>query len=83
MKKYKFVIVEWDDASSMSHWQTQESLNEWVKDGAYKCLSTGWLVREDKEFYIVCARMSNDDQYGLCEKLPKQMITKIKYIKLK
>ena len=75
--KYKFVFVDWDDACSFSSWQDQSELDEWVKDGAYKCQNAGWLVRETKDFYIVCARRSGDEQYGLCEKLPKRMIKKI------
>ena len=82
MKLNTLVIVEWDDAHSAAPWKDLDDVEDFLKDDSFKCSNVGWLVAEDKDGIVLASRKANCEQYGLLERLPKRMITKIKKIKL-
>ena len=81
--KDKFVKVIWHDACSRAAWQDLREIKDWIdNDKGYLCENVGWVIDENKDFIVVCARKTDFDKtYGLCEKLPKKMIREVVLLK--
>lgn len=82
--KSKFVLVWWSDINSDSSWVSLE------KAKASKptiCMSTGWLVKQDKDVHILCNDVNfNDDgtlgDVGNVTTIPSVNVIKIVNIKI-
>lgn len=47
------------------------------------CSSTGWLVHEDDECYVLAGRMTCDGEVvGLVERIPKSIVTRVRTLAL-
>lgn len=80
--KYKLVLVEWLDASHIEGWATEEEVDRWNKENKGSvCFNVGWLLREDKDKIILCARTGADTSYGFLQKIMRKMIVKITVLK--
>ena len=82
--KSKFVLVWWSDINSDSSWVSLE------KAKASKptiCMSTGWLVKQNKDVHILCNDVNfNDDgtlgDVGNVTTIPSVNVIKIVNIKI-
>lgn len=81
-KRYPLVVVEWDDANNVGIWQDNDDIDRWMKSKSWECKNVGWLIREEKDFYLLAGRISPNDeeQFGLLERLPKKLVKNIKYL---
>jgi|TARA_B110000977_G_C10823211_1_gene395070 hypothetical protein len=79
-----YVQVWWEDINSNAAWL---KLEEAKASKPTVCISTGWLVREDKEEHIVVADVNFEDNGSLGDvggitTIPSKNVLKIKRIKL-
>jgi hypothetical protein len=79
-----YVQLWWSDINSEASWLT---LDVALASKATICISTGWLIKKDKDLHIICADMNfNDDDklgdVGCITTIPSQNVIKIKKIKL-
>ena len=88
--KYPLVYLEWEDANSMSSWETNEQIDKWLKtDEDYgQVEQVGWLIRETKTCIILASRHApendyQDEHWGNLQKIPKTWIIKKVRISLK
>ena len=56
--EYNFYMVYWEDIQSDSGWRT---LKELQKSKPAICVSTGWLVKENKDVHILMSDYNYDD----------------------
>ena len=56
--EYDFYMVYWEDIQSDSGWRT---LKEIQKSKPAICVSTGWLVKENKDVHILMSDYNYDD----------------------
>ena len=56
--EYNFYMVYWEDIQSDSGWRT---LKEIQKSKPAICVSTGWLVKENKDVHILMSDYNYDD----------------------
>ncbi len=79
-KRLKFVEVKWDDAHSTAEWTERKSLPP-----VTKCVSRGWLMRDDAEAITLAAtlQISNGDDVGEIVTIPRGMVVgKIRVLKI-
>lgn len=81
----KKVIIEWFDASALSHdsktWLTkQEALDVAEKKYSDHCVTLGFLLEKNKRYIVVSATKA-DSVYADSSVIPAGMIHKIKFIK--
>lgn len=86
----KLVYIEWMDACSAGHWQTQEGLDDWVENASPIISQVGWVYKETPRFIVLVARHGThiydgdneiEKSYGLAQKIPKTWIRKRKELK--
>ena len=58
--EYNFYMVYWEDIQSDSGWRT---LKEIQKSKPAICVSTGWLVKENKDVHILISDYNYDESY--------------------
>ena len=80
---YDFYLVYWEDIQSDAGWK---SLKEIQKMKPAICVSTGWLVKEDRQVHILMSDYNYDDNNELADGgnttvIPTKNIIKIKKIK--
>ena len=56
--EFDFYMVYWEDIQSDSGWRT---LKEIQKSKPAICVSTGWLVKENKDVHILMSDYNYDD----------------------
>ena len=56
--EFEFYMVYWEDIQSDSGWRT---LKEIQKSKPAICVSTGWLVKENKDVHILMSDYNYDD----------------------
>ena len=56
--EYDFYMVYWEDIQSDSGWRT---LKEIQKSKPAICVSTGWLVKENRDVHILMSDYNYDD----------------------
>ena len=56
--EFEFFMVYWEDIQSDSGWRT---LKEIQKSKPAICVSTGWLVKENKDVHILMSDYNYDD----------------------
>ena len=56
--EYNFYMVYWEDIQSDSGWR---NLKEIQKSKPAICVSTGWLVKENKDVHILMSDYNYDD----------------------
>ena len=56
--EFNFYMVYWEDIQSDSGWRT---LKEIQKSKPAICVSTGWLVKENKDVHILMSDYNYDD----------------------
>ena len=57
--KADYVQITWSDINSDSSWKT---LKDAMNSKVTTCISTGWLIRQDKDVHIIVADVNfNDD----------------------
>ena len=79
-----YVQVWWEDINSNSAWL---KLEEARASKPTVCISTGWLIREDKEEHIIVADVNFEDNghlgdVGNITTIPSKNVLKVKKIKL-
>lgn len=75
--KHKVVLIEWIDAVTEQGWQKATDLIE-----APTCLTMGFLVKETKLSISVAATIS-DDEVNAIQTIPRSMVVRKKYVKIK
>ena len=77
-KPLRFVEVEWHDAHSTAEWTERKSL-----PSVTKCVSRGWLLRDDKEAVTLAAtlQVENGDDVGEIVSIPRGMVQKMRTLK--
>lgn len=78
-KRPKFVEVEWSDAHSTAEWTDRKSLPP-----VTKCVSRGWLLRDDKEAVTLAAtlQIENGDDVGEIVSIPRGMVQKMRALRM-
>ena len=79
-----YVQIWWEDINSNPAWL---KLEEAKSSKPTVCISTGWLIREDREEHIVVADVNFEDNgtlgdVGGITTIPSKNVLKIKRIKL-
>ena len=62
--EFDFYMVYWEDIQSDSGWRT---LKEIQKSKPAICVSTGWLVKENKDVHILMSDYNYDDNCELSD----------------
>ena len=60
------VCLMWKDAMSTSSWSEPDEI------GLCTCVTVGFLIKEDKEKYVVASTLTEDNQCGDSIAIPKQ-----------
>lgn len=75
---YRRVTVEWSDITGSSSWSRPEDIGK-----AAKCITRGWLIKEDEQNYYIASTIGTTDNEPLevsdCNTIPKGCVTNIKY----
>lgn len=79
-----YVQVTWEDINSNSAWL---KLEEARASKPTVCISTGWLIREDKEEHVIVADVNFEEtghlgDVGNITTIPTKNVLKVKKIKL-
>ena len=61
---FEFYMVYWEDIQSDSGWRT---LKEIQKSKPAICVSTGWLVKEDKDVHVLMSDYNYDEHNELAD----------------
>lgn len=82
--KSKFVLIWWSDINSDSSWV---SLEKAKSSKPTICMSTGWLIKQNKDVHILCNDVNfNDDgtlgDVGNVTTIPSVNVIKIVNIKI-
>lgn len=80
-KPTRFVYVEWADATGRAGWMDTET-QEHYDFSPMIIRSIGILVRETKEYLVICHSKSDHDHVNGYISIPKGWITKRKAIKV-
>lgn len=75
--KHKVVLIEWIDAVTEQGWQKPADLMD-----APTCLTIGFLVKETKLSISVAATIS-DDEVNAVQTIPRAMVVRKRYVKIK
>ena len=80
----KFVMCWWIDINSDASWTTLEKAKQ---SKPTICVSTGWLINEDKDTHILCGDINFEDDGTLADvgnvtTIPTVNIIKKKVIKI-
>ena len=76
--KYKLVHVFWEDAHGNSRWLTEKETLEWARDtNCYQCENVGYLIEKTEKGIVLAARISDDGDLGLIQRIPRKWVTKI------
>lgn len=72
------VNVYWHDACNIAEWMDDQEIVEEFRDNPsrWECQSVGWLIYEDEHCIVVAARRG-EKTWGLSERIPKSIVTKI------
>jgi len=70
---YPLVLIEWIDASSRASWVDLKEIIEWAEtaDEDFRVHEVGWLIRETKDYILLCPQIGKDDVLGNSMKIPK------------
>lgn len=74
----KFVEVRWVDAMRSDGWCVLAEAPHVVK-----CITRGWLIREDDEQVILAGTTSGDGEFGEVIAIPRGMVTAMETLKIK
>ena len=74
MKKYKLVLVEWDDAAGSILWFPEESARD--MKGIEVC-SVGWLVAQNKRYVTIASSKNDQGEFSDRNSIPKGCLRKI------
>ena len=78
--KHQLYEISWRDASSASGWKKLAAITD--EDLChYEVKTVGYLVRENKDYYLLAQSMSNYQNVDNRFQIPKKWITKVKKIK--
>ena len=77
-------LIEWHDAHSGSGWYRKEEVKKFIDEEKCIVRETGWIISETKdEIVLACRRLkwtehsiSNTEQWGMLQKIPKSWIRK-------
>lgn len=81
------VKVEWDDATNLPTWHDREEIEKHWSTQPQKCSNVGYLIGKDEDdaLYIAARKglyNSDTDAWGLIERLPAGMVTKIEQLNI-
>lgn len=81
MSRNKLYYIKWCDATSAENaWYTKDEAIEWANTENWQIENIGWLLRETKEYILLCTKRSTDrdfePQFGNLFKIPKTWIRK-------
>ena len=79
-----YVQLTWSDINSDSSWKT---LKDAMNSTPTICISTGWLIKKDKDVHIIVADVNFEDNGALGDvgnitTIPSSNVLKIRKIKL-
>ena len=72
--KYKRITVEWLDACSTDEWTEIKDVDGTPK----KVYTSGWLVKEDKDYLSVAGTISDDGDCACIMHIPRKMIRRVR-----
>ena len=73
MKKFYVYKIDWRDAAGKGGWK-------WIPDmeiSHYDVSSIGYLVQEDKNYYVLGQSLTSEYQVGERLQIPKKWVTKV------
>lgn len=81
----KMVRVSWDDTTNLATWHSKEEIESHWEQNPQRCTNIGYLIARDGTGALyVAARAGNfnenDDAWGLIERIPLGVVTKIVYL---
>lgn len=80
MKTDKLILIEWLDAmSDTDGWRTLDDAIEWGHNVPDKIDQVGYIIHEDKEFYLLANKVNDDLVQGLT-KIPKKYVIQKYYL---
>ena len=62
--EFEFFMIYWEDIQSDSGWRT---LKEIQKSKPATCVSTGWLVKQDKDVHVMMSDYNYDEHNELSD----------------
>lgn len=74
----KFVEVRWVDAMRGDGWSPLSDAPHVVR-----CITRGWLVKEDDEQVVIAGTTSGDGEYGEMIAIPRGMVTAMETLRIK
>jgi hypothetical protein len=73
-KSQKLVLVQWDDAASVT--------SAWQKEvGVVGCETVGFLVKKDKKEVVIAHTLASDGDFGGKFAIPRGMVKVIKIVR--
>jgi len=78
-ERYPLLLIQWKDAESDPAWASQDDMKKWIKEDCV-CNEIGWVVGENKKYYIISNQILCDGTIGNRTKIPKNWVKKIKKI---
>ena len=81
---YNFYLAHWIDTNSSCTWESIKTIKNYKPS---ICISTGWLIKADKDVHIIVSDVNfNDDgslgDVGNITTMPSSNVIKIRKIKL-
>lgn len=81
----KMVMVYWDDATNLATWHSKEEIESHWEGNPQRCINLGYLIARDGTgaLYVAARKGAYNeeaDAWGLIERLPIGMVTKIMYL---
>ena len=74
--KIRLVLVIWEDIQSRCDWIGE--LSEMPKEiTPIRCVTVGWVVREDKQMLVVADSYTQDGTYGGATAIPSSVVHEI------
>ena len=78
--KHERVQVEWDDSTTLSGWNTKDSLDRKPTD--LRCISVGWLVSQSKDRIVVSSSATSDfEAFNTPMSIPRSAIRRMRKVR--
>lgn len=75
-KKKPLLLVEWDDVSSFTGWETEE--NALAKEKPFRAKMVGWEISRNKDYLVLATAFSDDKDCNGRRYIPRGCIKLIR-----
>lgn len=74
-KSYSLYRIDWVDAASNSSWTPLEN---YAKPNDFNVHTVGWLIYEDKNYYVLAQNMSSAGNCADRMQIPKKWVKRVR-----